>query len=137
MQERELFHKICLNLTELNHQIIFVGIVDDYGRLLAGREGIPSLMNEFQIRVCDIGKILPFFLLNHVIEAIGDINASSGKDYVNTYRTIQIRIFEFDVTVLLVIPITDNGDRFLCIYIDGNYLSDDLLTKLIQNRSRW
>lgn len=129
---------MCSRLIGLNQEVVFAGIVDDYGRLLAGNERNSGCTKELEMKTREVRRIFPFFLLNYVLEAIGEIISSSNSDsdYNNAHTSIQIRIFEFDKAALMVIPVTDQGNRFLCIYLDGNCLNDGLILKLIQNGRR-
>ncbi len=122
INEFKFLHELCKSISPIDRRIRFVGIVNHDGKLLTGLKEATIPMSDARSR----GTHESFFVLSSLIEGIKDINSCSAEN-----RTLQISITEFNSTMLIVIPLNCQSDRYLCIYLESRSFNEEFLSIIL------
>jgi hypothetical protein len=120
--EFKFLRELCRSISPIDRRIRFVGIVNHDGKLLTGLKEATIPMSDTRSR----GTHESFFVLSSLIEGIKDINSCSAEN-----RTLQISITEFNSTMLIVIPLNCQSDRYLCIYLESRSFNEEFLSIIL------
>ena len=122
INEFKFLRELCKSISPIDRRIRFVGIVNHDGKLLTGLKEATIPMSDARSR----GTHESFFVLSSLIEGIKDINSCSTDN-----KTLQISITEFNSTMLIVIPLNCQSDRYLFIYLESRSLNEEFLSIIL------
>src|SRR5215208_4613045 len=111
LQEKIFRNQICKNILLFSPLIKYVGVIDRDGKLTAGlykKDYLLTLIN----------NSFPPFLLDKILPAIDYFNAIIDYDYhdifqSNLYSSLLIEKISQN---LVIFPITNNGDKYICVF---------------------
>jgi hypothetical protein len=118
---RHKLYKICDAAITANHDVIFAAIVDSMGTLIVGeyKKNLDTEKND-DIFIHHNTSNIPgyIFYLNYLTAAIENCSSkrSDNSVMINMGHQFQF-IYINNKTKMAVIPLPDNKDRYLCLYI--------------------
>jgi hypothetical protein len=115
LEEKILMNSICKNILLFSPLIKYVGVIDSDGKLITGlckKDYFLTLINN---------SISPF-LLDKIPPAIDYFNAIIGYDYHNILQSnlYNYLLIEKNFQNLVIFPITNNGDKYICVFSESN-----------------
>ena len=127
MQEKILLNNICKNILLFSPFIKYVGIIDRYGKLITGlckKDYLLTLINN---------SFPPPFLLDKIRPAMDYFNAIIGYDYHNIFQSnlYNYLLIEKDSQNLVIFPITNNGDKYICVFSESKGNIIEVIDKLL------
>jgi hypothetical protein len=120
-------NSICKNILLLSPFIKYVGVIDRDGKLIAGlckKHYLLTLIN----------NSFPFpFLLDKILPAIDYFNAIIGYDYHNIFQSnlYNYLLIEKNSQNLVIFPITNNGDKYICVFSESDGDIIEVIDKLL------
>ena len=126
LQEKILMNNICKNILLFSPLIKYVGVIDSDGKLIAGlckKDYFLTLIN----------NSFSNFLLDKIPAAIDYFNAIIGYDYVNIFQShlYNYLLIEKNSQNLVIFPITNNGDKYICVFSESNGDIIEVIDKLL------
>ena len=127
LQEKILINKICKNILLFSPFIKYLGIIDRYGKLITGlckKDYLLTLINN---------SFPPTFLLDKIRPAIDYFNAIIEYDYHNIFQSNMYNylLIEKNSQNLVIFPITNNGDKYICVFSESNGDIIEVIDKLL------
>jgi hypothetical protein len=127
LQEKILLNNICKNILLFSPFIKYVGIIDRYGKLITGlckKDYLLTLINN---------SFPPPFLLDKIRPAMDYFNAIIGYDYHNIFQSnlYNYLLIEKDSQNLVIFPITNNGDKYICVFSESKGNIIEVIDKLL------
>ena len=109
-------NNICKNILLFSPLIKYVGVIDRDGKLIAGlykKDYLLTLINN---------SFPPPFLLDKIRPAIDYFNAIIEYDYHNIFQSnlYNYLLIEKNSQNLVIFPITNNGDKYICVFSESN-----------------
>jgi len=123
MNEGELFKKVCLNVFASAKSAKFVGIVDQNGKLLLGKyrhwRQNDSLALLIRSSIFYSHYLFPTIEKNRNANKIRESTSNdvSRKELEEPYFEL-VDLWEGDSMKLIITPLTNKYDRYLCIYLE-------------------
>jgi hypothetical protein len=119
-------NSICKNILLFSPLIKYVGVIDSDGKLITGlckKDYFLTLINN---------SISPF-LLDKIPPAIDYFNAIIGYDYHNMFQSnlYNYLLIEKNFQNLVIFPITNNGDKYICVFSESNGDIIEIIDKLL------
>ena len=126
LQEKILMNNVCKNILLFSPLIKYVGVIDRDGKLIAGlckKDYLLTLINN---------SISPF-LLDKIPPAIDYFNAIIGYDYHNIFQSnlYNSLLIEKNSQNLIIFPITNNGDKYICVFSESDGDIIEVIDKLL------
>jgi hypothetical protein len=126
LQEKILLNKICKNILLFSPIIKYVGVIDRDGKLTAGlctKDYLLSLIN----------NSFSSFLLDKIQPAIDYFNAIIGYDYHDIFQSklYNYLLIEKNSQNIVIFPITNNGDKYICVFSESNGDIIEVIDKLL------
>ena len=117
-REHNFLQGICLIALSVDKKIVFVGVVDDNGKLLAGkyRQNIKDDTCLFKSSLFYSALVIPG--LNICKKSV-----SAGKTHV--------KLLELDNIKLAITPLAEKKDKYLCIYLQPSASYKEIIPKII------
>jgi hypothetical protein len=118
---RHKLHEICDAAITANHDVIFAAIVNSLGRLIVGKykKNLDTEKDDDDIFMHHSTSNMPgyIFYLNYLTAAIENCSKRNDNSVmINMGHQFQF-IYINNKTKMAVIPLPDNKDRYLCLYI--------------------
>ena len=124
------FHEICLIALHANRYVKFAAVVDSKGKLILAKfkrfnmrshrasiSSIPGILDGAQQQQTVLAQSCHSFCHEYLMPTLKDIR---GRSYREQYsNTAHFEITEIDHKIgakLAVTPLTENRDRYICIY---------------------
>ena len=106
---------ICKNILLFSPFIKYVGVIDKYGKLLIG-----VYKNDHMLTLIN-NSSYPF-LFDKIAPAVDYFNAIIAYDYHNIFKSKlnSYLLIEKNVQKLIIFPIMNNGDKYICIFSESN-----------------
>jgi hypothetical protein len=119
-------NSICKNILLFSSFIKYVGVIDSDGKLIAG------LCKKDYFRTLINNSISPF-LSDKIPPAIDYFNAIIGYDYHNIFQSnlYNYLLIEKNSQNLVIFPITNNGDKYICVFSESNGDIIEVIDKLL------
>jgi hypothetical protein len=127
LREKILMNNICKNILLFSPLIKYVGVIDRDGKLIAGlckKDYLLTLIN----------NSFPFpLLLDKILPAIDYFNAIIEYDYHNIFQSnlYNYLLIEKNSQNLVIFPITNNGDKYICVFSESNGDIIEVIDKLL------
>ena len=120
-------NNICKNILLFSPVIKYVGVIDRDGKLIAGlckKDYLLPLINN---------SLPPPFLLDKIPPAIDYFNAIIGYDYHNIFQSnlYNYILIEKNSQNLVIFPIPNNGDKYICVFSESNCDIIEVIDKLL------
>jgi hypothetical protein len=127
LQQKILMNNICKNILLFSPLIKYVGVIDRDGKLIAGlckKDYLLTLINN---------SFPPPFLLDKILPAIDYFNAIIEYDYHNIFQSnlYNYLLIEKNSQNLVIFPITNNGDKYICVFSESNGDIIEVIDKLL------
>lgn len=127
LQEKILMNNICKNILLFSPLIKYVGVIGRDGKLIAGlckKDYLLTLINN---------SFPPSFLLDKILPAIDYFNAIIGYDYHNIFQSnlYNYLLIEKNSQNLVIFPITNNGDKYICVFSESDGDIIEVIDKLL------
>ena len=106
---------ICKNILLFSPFIKYVGVIDKYGKLLVG-----VYKNDHMLTLIN-NSSYPF-LFDKIAPAVDYFNAIIAYDYHNIFKSKlnSYLLIEKNVQKLIIFPIMNNGDKYICVFSESN-----------------
>ena len=106
---------ICKNILLFSPFIKYVGVIDKYGKLLIG-----VYKNDHMLTLIN-NSSYPF-LFDKIASAVDYFNAIIAYDYHNIFKSKlnSYLLIEKNVQKLIIFPIMNNGDKYICVFSESN-----------------
>lgn len=106
---------ICKNILLFSPFIKYVGVIDKYGKLLIG-----VYKNDHMLTLIN-NSSYPF-LFDKIAPAVDYFNAIIAYDYHNIFKSKlnSYLLIEKNVQKLIIFPIMNNGDKYICVFSESN-----------------
>ena len=119
-------NNICKNILLFSPFIKYVGVIDKYGKLITGlckKDYLLTLIN----------NSFPLLLLDKILPAIDYFNAIISYDYHNLFKSnlYNYLLIENNSQNLVIFPITNNGDKYICVFSESNGDIKEVIDKLL------
>ena len=124
MDEREFFNSLCAKALEIEDSIKFAAVINHEGKLIVGAS------MRFIIRQQDEVTDNYFFKSNHnsfyplSLNDNYSSNSFINKEnnlYSNLYDRLDFQLINIDKnTFIALTPLTEEQDKYLCIYFESN-----------------
>ena len=120
-------NNICKNILLFSPLIKYVGVIDRDGKLIAGlykKDYLLTLINN---------SFPPPFLLDKIRPAIDYFNAIIEYDYHKIFQSnlYNYLLIEKNSQNLVIFPITNNGDKYICVFSESNGDIIEVIDKLL------
>jgi hypothetical protein len=137
MEERDFLYEMCLAALCISRDVKFAAVIDNNGKLIVGRyrkkiQNKPARLSDditSTAAYCQYNTNYLFYT-KYLIPSIRNINdgkQSSGYDA----ETVNFRLAEVHGSLKIAItPLTENSDRYLCIYLESSSPNQELIAKL-------
>ncbi|MDQ3839766.1 MAG: hypothetical protein M3297_10915 [Thermoproteota archaeon] len=133
-REQRFLKEVCDATLCVDKKVIFVGVVDKFGKLLVGGARIrmpkkktkPSYNNikPFSFYSCLLASGLKKWR-----EEFQKI-ASSAFGSPGGHSDFHFEVLELDILKLAITPLTGTGELFLCIYFEPSAASQEVISKI-------
>ncbi|MGZ5491022.1 MAG: hypothetical protein ACXWEW_05940 [Nitrososphaeraceae archaeon] len=119
-------NNICKNILLFSPFIKYVGVIDRYGKLITG-----LCKNDYMLTL--INKSLYPFLFDKITPAIDYFSAIIAYDYHNIFKSklYNYLLIEKSAQNLVIFPITDKGDKYICIFSESDGDIIEVIDKLL------
>ncbi|MGZ5511256.1 MAG: hypothetical protein ACXWFC_12415 [Nitrososphaeraceae archaeon] len=119
-------NNICKNILLFSPFIKYVGVIDRYGKLITG-----LCKNDYMLML--INKSLYPFLFDKITPAIDYFSAIIAYDYHNIFKSklYNYLLIEKSAQNLVIFPITDKGDKYICIFSESDGDIIEVIDKLL------
>ena len=119
-------NSICKNILLFSPFIKYVGVLDSNGKLIA------RLCKKDYFLTLIKNSISPF-LLDKIPPAIDYFNAIIGYDYHNIFQSnlYNYLLIEKNSQNLVIFPITNNGDKYICVFSESKGDIIEVIDKLL------
>jgi hypothetical protein len=144
MQERQYFRQVCLEIIHKNKTVIFVGIIDNRGKLLHGQsstkncatckkggEAVKSSSSRDALSFCwPKNEAYQFF--NNCLVPLIKLSANDNRGTASKAQKEAIPLYDMISPVnrfvkIGIMPLNERKDRFLCVYTDHNDIETQIL----------
>ena len=120
-------NNICKNILLFSPLIKYVGVIDRDGKLITGlckKDYLLTLINN---------SFPPPFLLDKIRPAIDYFNAIIEYDYHNIFQSnlYNYLLIEKNSQNLVIFPITNNGDKYICVFSESNGDIIEVIDKIL------
>ena len=120
-------NNICKNILLFSPLIKYVGVIDRDGKLITGlckKDYLLTLINN---------SFPPPFLLDKIRPAIDYFNAIIEYDYHNIFQSNMYNylLIEKNSQNLVIFPITNNGDKYICVFSESNGDIIEVIDKIL------
>ncbi|HEY9387117.1 MAG TPA: hypothetical protein VIP70_08750 [Nitrososphaeraceae archaeon] len=126
-EEHSFLEEICCIALSVDTKVEFVGIVDSNGKLLVGK--CRQSVND----CCRIIKSNLFYsaLLIPSLNICKKKSVTAIEDDDDSYdnKQVHIKLVEFDNIKLAIVPLTDEKDRHLCVYLQPTASYKEVIPK--------
>ena len=133
VKEHHFLKEICEATLCADKKVIFVGVVDKFGRLLVGgpNENIPRKKTKltYNIKPFSFYSCLLVSGLEKWREEFRKL-ASSTISSPSGHSDFHFGLLELDVLKLAVTPLTRTGELYLCIYFEPSAASQEVISKI-------
>ncbi|MGZ5470383.1 MAG: hypothetical protein ACXWE0_01790 [Nitrososphaeraceae archaeon] len=119
-------NNICKNILLFSPFIKYVGVIDRYGKLITG-----LCKNDYMLTL--INKSLYPFLFDKITPAIDYFSAIIAYDYHNIFKSklYNYLLIEKSAQNLVIFPITNKGDKYICIFSESDGDIIEVIDKLL------
>jgi hypothetical protein len=132
MEEHEdeyaFFQGICWIALSVDTRVEFVGVVDSNGKLLVGkyRQNVNDCCCIIKSNLFYSALVIPALNIckKKSVTAIEDDDDSLGN------KQVHIKLVEFDTIKLAIVPLTDEKDRYLCVYLQPTASYKEVIPKI-------
>jgi hypothetical protein len=113
-------NSICKNILLFSPYIKYVGVIDNYGKLITG-----LCKNDHMLTLIN-NSFPPPHLFDKISPAIDYFNSIIAYDYHTIFKSklYNYLLMEKNAQNLVIFPITNRGDKFICIFSDSD---DDII----------
>jgi hypothetical protein len=113
-------NSICKNILLFSPYIKYVGVIDNHGKLITG-----LCKNDHMITLINNSFSHPH-LFDKISPAIDYFNSIIAYDYHTIFKSklYNYLLMEKNAQNLVIFPITNRGDKFICIFSDSD---DDII----------
>lgn len=123
MNEAKFYDKLFTSVLTSCRRIDFVALVDNSGKLLAGKECQSKLKSENDSE-------FPRLLVDCIFEGIAEIKSNNHVRSKGADNIITVSVFDFNDSTLGIIPIKFTRNLFLCVYGEFNFLDEKISQSL-------
>ena len=126
LQEKILMNSICKNILLFSPFIKYVGVIDRYGKLITG-----LCKNDYMLTLIN-NSSYPF-LFDKIAPAIEYFNAIIAYDYHSIFKSklYNYLLIEKNVQNLIIFPIKNKGDKYICVFSESNGDIIEVIDKLL------
>ena len=133
-KEHSFLKEICEATLSADKKVIFVGVIDNVGKLLVG-ETSNKIPNKTAKPSYNNIKPLSFYScllasgLEKWREELQKI-ASSTISSSNGCSDFHFEVLELDALKLAITPLTRTGELYLCVYFEPSAASEEVISKI-------
>ena len=131
-KQHQFLKEICGATLYADKKVIFVGVVDRFGKLLVGGTRYNTTKRKTESSSSCI-KPDSFFacLLATGLEKWGkELNKAASITSINNDSDFHFEVLELDLLKLAITPLTRTGELYLCIYFEPSASSHELISKI-------
>lgn len=110
MEERDFFNELCVSALCADRNVRFTGVMDDCGRLLAGKYH-KDIRSSLVLSSGEPDTRSSLFYASYQ-------SVMQTRSFASALGSLRYQLSEYDNAKLLTVPMTNRNDRFLCISID-------------------
>jgi len=120
-------NSICKNILLFSPYIKYVGVIDSYGKLITG-----LCKNDHMLTLINNSFSNPH-LFDKISPAIDYFNSIIAYDYHTIFKSklYNYLLMEKNAQNLVIFPITNKGDKFICIFSDSDDNIIETIDKLL------
>jgi hypothetical protein len=133
-KEHNFLKKICLTALSVDKSLKFAAAVDNNGKLLAGECNNKHRFFKNNNTLIKSSIFYLHYLIPTIRKQQKDRTEYCFDDHVhnNNNNIFHFNLSDIDNNVYLVItPLTEKGDRYLCIYLESYSISSSSSSKII------
>lgn len=133
-KEHSFLKKICLTALSVDKSLKFAAAVDNNGKLLAGECNNKHRFFKNNNTLIKSSIFYLHYLIPTIRKQQKDRTEYCFHDHVhnNDNNIFHFNLSDIDNNVYLVItPLTEQGDRYLCIYLESYSISSSSSSKII------
>ena len=134
MEERKFFYSLCSKALGIDDSIIFIGVVNDYGKLIVG---LPRLFANQKNGIMDDGFFKStsdslYSIFSHNNNGLYSIkNMNNFITHFSMGKRSDFQLINVAKNKYVAFPsLTDIRDKYLCIYFEANNSVRDIILKL-------
>lgn len=116
---------ICKNIIDLSEKMVYVGIIDRDAKLLVGKWRNKNNENSM-ITIFHQSKYIDTSEIYNVLRNVNK-NINTLKPDIFDYAIIRKDHFK-----LIVIPLSNNRTKYICIFVISNKSIKNLVTKILR-----
>jgi hypothetical protein len=134
VEERKFFYSLCSKALGIDESVIFIGVVNDYGKLIVG---LPRLFANQKNGIVDDGFFVStpdslYSIYSHNNDGLYSIK--NMKNFITHFSEGKRSDFQLiNVAKNMYIAFTSLNeihDKYLCIYFEANKSVRDIILKL-------
>lgn len=126
LEEFTFLHKVCSTVLSTAKSVKFVGILDCSGKLLVG-DCKKELQNSPNSKFNNIQAKDGLFYLSYFLNAIETSDFDSGP---SASKLPPFKLLQFDTFSLAISPLTQNNDKYLCMYLESEFQHEEIVKVL-------
>ncbi|MDQ4013835.1 MAG: hypothetical protein M3146_08960 [Thermoproteota archaeon] len=133
-KQRQFLNEICGATLYADKKVVFVGVVDRFGKLLVGgtRYNTTKRKTESSSSCIKPDSFFTCLLVSGLEKWEKELNevASITSTGLNNDSDFHFEVLELDLLKLAITPLTRTGELYLCIYFEPSASSHEVISKI-------